>query len=188
MSETIRPPPDRPDPIMSTARVPALRAASEADADEIAAIHIEGIGERQATFDTAGCSPTDVVGWIGSDREPVLVAELDGRVVGFARVMRSSDRCATSGVGEYAIYLAAHGRGRGVGTHLLEALVAAAERAGYWKLIGKIFTTNAASVALAARAGFRRVGVHERHGRLDGEWKDLLLVERLLCDAASTED
>ena len=173
---------------MSKATVPSLRAASEADADEIAAIHNEGIAERQATFETAECSPADVVGWIGSDREPLLVAELDGRVAGFARVMRSSDRCATSGVGEYTIYLAGRARGRGVGARLLEALVAAAERAGYWKLIGKIFTTNAASVALAARAGFRQVGVHQRHGRLDGEWKDLLLVERPLGDAASTED
>jgi phosphinothricin acetyltransferase len=159
-----------------------VRTAAEADAEAIAAIHNAGIAERQATFETTELTPDDAVGWIGRDREPLLVAELDGRVAGFARVMRSSDRCATAGVGEYTIYLAASSRGRGIGARLLDALVAAAEQAGYWKLIGKIFTTNTAGVALAARVGFREVGVYERHGRLDGEWKDLLVVERLLDD------
>jgi phosphinothricin acetyltransferase len=164
-----------------------LRHATEADAAEIAAIHNAGIAERQATFETDELSPADVTGWVGRDDEPLLVAELDGQVAGFARVLRSSDRCATSGVGEYTIYLAADARGRGTGARLLEALITAAERVGYWKLIGKIFTTNAASAALAKRAGFREVGVHERHGRLDGEWKDLLIVERLLGDALVRE-
>lgn len=60
----------------------------------------------------------------------------------------------------------------------------AAEAAGYWKLIGKLFTTNAASIALARHCGFQEVGVHERHGRLDGDWKDVLVVERLVGVAA----
>jgi phosphinothricin acetyltransferase len=170
---------------MTTTAPPMLRAATEADGAAIAAIYNEGIAGRQATFDTAECSPAEAAGWTGRDGEPLLVAELDGRVAAFARVIRSSDRCAMAGVGEYTIYVAAHARGRGIGFRLLAALVTEAERAGYWKLIGKIFATNAPSVALAARAGFREVGVHERHGRLDGEWRDLLIVERLLGDAAA---
>jgi RimJ/RimL family protein N-acetyltransferase len=72
----------------------------------------------------------------------------------------------------------------GIGRRLLEALVTTAEAAGYWKLQGRLFATNAASAALARRCGFREVGVYERHGRLGGEWKDLLIVERLLGEAA----
>jgi L-amino acid N-acyltransferase YncA len=169
---------------MSTPAV-ELRVATSADAPAIAAIYNEGMAERQATFETDERTDEDALGWLGRDREPLLVAARDERVLGFARVMRSSDRCAYAGVGEYTIYVAADARGHGLGARLLEALIRAAEAAGYWKLVGKIFTTNATSVTLATRCGFREVGVHERHGRLDGEWKDVLVVERLLGDAAA---
>ena len=161
-----------------------IRMATSADAGAIAEIYNQGIAERQATFETDERSRAEIAEWLGREREPVLVADLGSRVAGFARVIRSSDRCAYAGVGEYAIYLDPAARGQGVGARLLEELTMAAERAGYWKLIGKLFTTNAASVALARHCGFRAVGVHERHGRLDGEWKDLLVVERLLGEAA----
>ena len=60
------------------------------------------------------------------------------------------------------------------------ALEPVAEAAGFHKLVGKIFTTNAASIALVRACGWHDVGVHRRHGRLDGEWKDVLVVEKLL--------
>jgi L-amino acid N-acyltransferase YncA len=81
------------------------------------------------------------------------------------------------------LYVTAQERGRGVGTRLLNALAAAAEEAGFTKLIGKLFTGNERSAALVRRCGFREVGVHVRHGRLDGEWRDVLLVERPLGEA-----
>jgi L-amino acid N-acyltransferase YncA len=161
-----------------------IRRAAATDAAAIADIHNQGIAERAATFDIEDVTAEDVVAWIGDDRAPVLVAGLDGRIAGWARVIRSGERCALAGVGEYTIYLDRDARGRGVGRRLLEELVQAAEAAGYWKLQGRLFTSNAASAALARRCGFREVGVYERHGRLDGEWKDLLIVERLLGDAA----
>jgi phosphinothricin acetyltransferase len=162
----------------------AIRVATAADAPAIAAIHAQGIAERSATFDTAPVGAAVVEGWLGRDREPVLVADVEGRVAGWARVIASSERCALSGVGEYTIYLDGPARGRGVGRRLLDALVSAAEAAGYWKLQGRLFTTNTASIALARSAGFREVGVYERHGRLDGRWRDVLVVERLLGEAA----
>jgi phosphinothricin acetyltransferase len=162
----------------------AVRPATLADAPAIAAIHAQGIAERSATFDTAPAEAAVVQGWLGREREPVLVAELDARVAGWARVIVSSERCALAGVGEYTIYLDRRARGRGVGRRLLDALVTAAEEAGHWKLQGRLFTTNDASIALARSAGFREVGVYERHGRLDGRWRDVLVVERLLGEAA----
>ena len=75
-------------------------------------------------------------------------------------------------------------RGQGVGVQLLDALAQAAEEAGYYKLTSRVFTTNQASLKLHRAAGFTEVGVQRRHGRLDGEWKDTILVERLLGDAA----
>jgi phosphinothricin acetyltransferase len=160
-----------------------IRAAGAADAGAIAAIHNQGIAERAATFDTDDVTAQDVLAWLGDDRAPFLVAELGGRVAGWARVIRSGERCALAGVGEYTIYLDREARGRGIGRRLLDDLAAAAEADGYWKLQGRLFTSNAASAALARRCGFREVGVYERHGRLGGEWKDLLIVERLLGEA-----
>jgi L-amino acid N-acyltransferase YncA len=159
-----------------------LRSPTPADAPAIAAIYNEGIAGRQATFETRPRTPADVAPWIGDGR-PFLVAEEDGAVAGFARVSPYSDRCVYEGVGEHGVYVAGAAQGRGVGRALLEALSEAAERAGYYKLTSRIFASNAASRAVHRAAGFEEVGIQRRHGRLDGEWRDCVLVERLLGDA-----
>ena len=161
-----------------------IRAAEPGDVPAITRIYNEGIAGRQATFETRPRDVQDVLQWL-DDPAPLLVAERDGQVAGFARVTAYSDREVYAGVGEYGIYLDPAARGGGVGTRLLDALAEAAEGAGYHKLTAKLFTTNQASLALARRCGFRAVGVHRRHARLDGEWRDVLVVERLLGDAAA---
>jgi L-amino acid N-acyltransferase YncA len=88
------------------------------------------------------------------------------------------------GVGEATLYVDPAARRRGIGRRLLEALAAEAERVGYWKLIGRLFPENEPSRALLRSCGFSEVGVHRRHGRLDGEWRDVLIVERLMGEAA----
>jgi len=160
-----------------------IRAAEPADAPAIARIYNQGIAGRQATFETRPRDVQDVLQWLEAPA-PLLVAERDGAVAGFARVSAYSDREVYAGVGEYGIYLDADARGGGIGTRLLDALLEAAEAAGYHKLTAKLFTGNQASLALARRCGFREVGVHRHHARLDGEWRDVLVVERLLGDAA----
>jgi L-amino acid N-acyltransferase YncA len=164
--------------------VTLLRAATTADVPALTAIYNEGIAGRQATFETSPREPSEVAGWL-EEGLPFVVAEApDGTIAGFARVSAYSDRCVYSGVGEHGVYVATAAQGRGVGRALLEELCAAAERAGYYKLTSRIFTTNAASRAVHLAAGFEEVGVQRRHGRLDGEWRDCVLVERLLGDAA----
>ena len=88
-------------------------------------------------------------------------------------------------MGEHGVYVARAARGRRVGVSLLEALVAACEQAGFYKLTSRVFADNAASRAVHRAAGFEEVGIQRRHGRLDGEWKDCVLVERLLGEAAA---
>jgi L-amino acid N-acyltransferase YncA len=161
-----------------------MRPARAGDAERIAAIYNEGIEERVATFETRPRSDDEVREWLDGSL-PVIVAERDGEVVGFARVSPYSDRCVYGGVGEHGVYVARAARGAGLGRALLEEVAAAAERAGLYKLTARIFTTNRASLAVHRAAGFREVGVQWRHGRLDGEWRDVVLVERLLGDAAA---
>lgn len=112
------------------------------------------------------------------------MAERNGRVIGWARVSPYDDaHDYYSGVGEATLYVERAARRGGAGGALLGALAAEAERRGYHKLIGKIFNSNQPSIALVRSCGWREVGVHRRHGRLDGEWKDVVVVELLLGEA-----
>jgi L-amino acid N-acyltransferase YncA len=162
-----------------------LRPAVPADCGRIADIYNAGIEERSATFETRPREPREIARWLQDPhRFPLIVAEGRRGVVGWARVSGYSEREAYRGVGECQVYVRPAARGRGVGTGLLLAACREAERLGYWKLVGRLFTTNRASLALVERCGFREVGVHRRHGRLDGDWRDVVLVERLLGPAA----
>ena len=165
------------------ARAVSIRRAEPADAEAVCAIYNEGIAGRQATFETSPRTAADVLAWFEGGLPLLVAADDDGRVVGWARVSAYSDRCVYEGVGEHGVYVAASARGQGVGRRLLDELVSAAEAAGYYKLTSRVFTTNEASLAAHRAAGFFEVGVQPRHGRLDGEWKDCVLVERLLGPA-----
>jgi L-amino acid N-acyltransferase YncA len=157
-----------------------IRPAAGPDADAIARIYNQGIDERSSTFETDHRSPAEIHGWLATaERLPVLVAGED-EVLGWSRILAYSDRAAYSGVGEVSVYVDRAVRGQGLGRALLEALEQRARELEYWKLVGKLFTDNAASAALVDRCGWRTVGLHLKHGQLDGEWRDVMLVERVL--------
>jgi len=162
-----------------------VRAARPDDAEAIARIHNEGIAERVATFQTAMQQGPSIAEAIEGGRL-VFVAARGDEVVGWASVAPYDDAHEYySGVGEATLYVRRQARREGTGRALLAALAEEAERRGYHKLVGKIFTTNGPSIALVRASGWREVGLHERHGRLDGEWKDVLVVEMLLGEARS---
>lgn len=158
---------------MSVVRIRPMRAG---DWPRVAAIYRQGILTGDATFET------EVPEWAAWDAShltaPRAVAELDGEVVGWAALAPYSDRCVYGGVAEVSVYVAASARGRGAGRALLAALVEGSEAAGIWTLQAGIFPENEASLALHTHAGFRRVGVRERVGRLAGGWRDVVLMER----------
>ena len=161
-----------------------IRPAQPGDAGAIAAILNQGIDDRIATFETQRADAEQCEGRIVSGEELILVTEEDGRVVATAIAGAYTDRHHYyAGVREATMYVERVSRGRGIGMALLNALADAAEQQGAYKLVGRIFTTNERSIELVQRCGFRQVGVHLRHGRLDGEWKDVLVVERLLGEA-----
>ncbi len=158
------------------------RQAEPGDAGTIARIYNEGIEDRVATFDTELRTADDILGWLEEDH-PVVVAEVDGEVRAWAVAHPYSVRAVYSGVGDYSVYVSRESRGRGLGRVALAALVQECEARGYWKLLSRIFPRNEASLALARSLGFREVGVYRRHGKLDGEWLDCVIVERLLGEA-----
>jgi L-amino acid N-acyltransferase YncA len=160
------------------------RLATADDLKDVVAAYNAGIGGRLATLETRLRTPADITGWL-DDGRPFIVAERDGRVLGWARAGLYSDRCVYQGVGEHAVYVHPDGRGQGLGRQLLNELCTESERRGFYKLTSRIFTDNLPSRAVHRAAGFEEVGIQRRHGKLDGQWKDCVLVEKLLGDAAA---
>ena len=157
------------------------RPAEPRDAAAIARIYNEGI-EGHVTFETEPRGAADVEPWLA---RPIGVVEDGGEVVAWARAAAyRPERPAYDGVGEFGVYVARSHRRRGAGRVAMEALAAECERRGFWKLLSRIFTENQASLALCRALGFREVGVYRRHARLHGEWRDCVIVELLIGDAA----
>jgi L-amino acid N-acyltransferase YncA len=158
------------------------RLATPADAESIAAIYNEGIADRVATFETEPRTAAHIAVRIADkgDRYPTVVVERAGQVVAWASAGPYRDRPAYAGVAEHSVYVARAARGRGAGRAALEALCGVYAERGFWKIVSRIFPENIASLALHERCGFRVVGVYQHHGQLDGEWRDCVIVEKLL--------
>ena len=139
------------------------------------AIFEEGIATRLATFETLAPSWGQ---WDGAHLPLRLVAEEDGDVVGWAAITPYSERECYRGVAESSVYVAARARGRGIGRALMERLVRDSEEAGFWTLQAGVFPENSESLALHVQCGFRVVGTQEKLGRLDGVWRDVVVLER----------
>lgn len=148
----------------------------------IAAIHTQGIEDRVATFEARAQGPAAAAQRMA--RGPVLVAERDGEVVGWAGIGPYEHYTYYAGVGEVTVYVRRAARGDGVGRALLEAVSTVGEQQGRHKLLAKVFATNVPSVSLFKRCGYREVGTHRRHGRLDGRWHDVIVLELLIGEAA----
>jgi phosphinothricin acetyltransferase len=159
-----------------------IRLATPADAPAITAIYNEGIADRIATFETEPRTPEQLAAQLADkgDRFPTVVVERDGRVVAWAGAGAYRARPAYAGVAEHSVYVARAASGSGAGRAALEALCRAYAERGFWKIVSRIFPENVASLVLHERCGFRVVGVYHRHGKLDGAWRDCVIVERLL--------
>lgn len=160
------------------------RLAVVADAPAIAAIYNEGIDSRGATFETAHRTIDQIEAWFGGPH-PIVVVTAEDRVVGFAAASVYRPRECYAGIAEFSVYVDPTCQGRGAGRLAMEALSREAADRGYWKLLSRVFVENVASRRLLAACGFREVGVYRNHGRLDGAWRDVVIVERLLGPAAA---
>ena len=146
-------------------------------ADDVIRIYQLGIDGRLATFETE--APT----WAEFDATRLpghrfVALDDHGVVLGWVAVSPVSSRRVYAGVVEHSVYVDPTAQGRGVGRALLDAVITSTEAAGFWTIQSGIFPENTASLALHRRAGFREVGVRRRVARLDGRWRDVVLVER----------
>lgn len=154
----------------------AVRALRPDDWTAVRRIYAEGIATGDATFETEVPSRTSLdAKWLPEHR---WVAEVDGRVAGWAAATPASARDCYSGVAETSVYVSEDFRGRGVGKVLLHKQVTAADEGGLWTLQTSIMTENRASIGLHHSAGFRTLAVRERIARLHGRWRDTVFLER----------
>lgn len=139
-------------------------------------IYEEGIATGNATFQTTA---PDWEEWDAAHvKNSRLVAIENNEVMGWAALTAVSGRCVYAGVGEVSVYVAAAARGKGIGKKLLVALITESEKNNFWTLQAGIFPENTGSVKIHEACGFRIIGKRERIGRMNGLWRDTLLLER----------
>ncbi len=153
-----------------------IRPLTPSDWRDVEEIYAQGIATRLATFET------ETPSWEAFDSSRLarhrFVAVESGRVLGWVALMATSSRPCYSGVVEHSLYVSEDRRGEGIGRALLDALIVSADDAGIWTIQTSIFPENTASVRLHEQAGFRVVGRRDRIAKLDGRWRDTVLLER----------
>ncbi len=159
-----------------------IRAATVADADAICRIYNQGIEDRVATLETELRTPDERRSWLAgrSPRHPVIVAEHDRQLVGWASLNVFNARAAYRFVADISVYVDRAARGKGVGNALMPRLVELGREHGFHKLVLSAFPTNTGGMALYTKHGFRTVGIYEEQGQLDGHWVDTIIMEKIL--------
>lgn len=153
-----------------------LRTMSENDWPMVAKIYGQGIATGQATFET------EIPSWEKWDSSHLkacrFVAEKEGEVVGWAALSSVSSRCVYGGVAEVSVYVSTAHLGQKIGSQLLKQLILTSESEGFWTLQAGIFRENKASIKLHTALGFREIGYREKVGKMNGVWRDTILLER----------
>ena len=153
-----------------------IRAFQNKDWPLVQTIYQQGIDTKNATFQT---KVKEWQEWHSSMLKTCRLVAVDNtQVTGWAALSPVSSRRVYAGVAEVSIYVSVYHQGQGIGKRLLSALVAESEKTGIWTLQAGIFPENTASIELHKKCGFRVVGVREKLGKMDGTWRDVLLLER----------
>ncbi len=144
--------------------------------DDVKRIYEEGIRTRNATFETRSPSWEE---WDKKHHDSLrFVSVEDGKVTGWAALIPTSTREVYSGVMEVSIYIAEGHRGKGAGKALFDVLISESENNNIWSLLSVLFPENTASIKLHEKVGFRIIGVREKMGKMDGVWRDNIMMER----------
>src|SRR5262249_26786689 len=156
------------------------RQATSSDAEAMAAIYNDGIVDRVATFETRLRTADDIRTWF-DEIHPIVVVELGGEIVAFASTSSYRPRDCYRRNLEFSVYVARRARGRGAGKLAMQLLIEKAREAGFWKLLSRVFPENTASLRLLRSVGFREIGTYEKHAELDGVWRDVTILERIVA-------
>jgi len=160
----------------------SIRPALPADISAITAIYNEAIANTTATFDTEPKTTQQRMAWFKEhdEKHPVIVAELDHQVVGWASLSRWSDRAAYDGTVELSVYVHHLHRAKGIGKKLTEIIVAEGEKAGLHTIVSRITTDNNNSIHIHEVLGFENIGVLKEVGFKFGRYLDVAMLQKML--------
>lgn len=170
---------------------PVIRDARPADAEAMAAIYAPYVRDTTVTFEEAPVEPAELarrMAEVSAKGLPWLVAEQNGRVVGYAYATTWRARSGYRHTAEIAVYCHADAVGRGIGTALYGVLVPRLAALGLHAIIGGIALPNAASIALHEKFGLRHVATFPEVGRKFGRWVDVGFWQRTFGAADQPSD
>ncbi len=158
-----------------------IRQSRLKDLEAITEIYNDAILKTTATFDTEPKTMKEQKIWFGDHgkKYPILVAEQDGSVIGWASLSRWSDRCAYSDTAEISIYIKEEFQGKGIGKKLMRAIISEGKRAGLHTVIARIAQGSEISIRLHESVGFGHVGVMKEVGRKFGKLLDVYLMQKI---------
>ncbi|HLN45915.1 MAG TPA: GNAT family N-acetyltransferase [Candidatus Sulfotelmatobacter sp.] len=164
---------------MSEFTVLNIRRALLKDLDTITEIYNEAILHTVATLDTEPKTAKNQKLWFTEhdDSHPLLVAEQNGQIMGWASLTKWSDRCAYSGTAEVSLYVKKEHQGEGIGRKLLKALLEEGEKANLHTVIARVTRNNEASVHLFESEGFEFIGVMREVGQKFGKLLDVFIMQ-----------
>ena len=158
-----------------------IRQATINDLDSITEIYNEAVTKTEATFDTETKTLEEQRKWFEDHgpKNPILIAELDGLIVGWASLSKYSDRCAYSDTAEISVYVMEEDQKKGVGRNLMEAILEEGEKGGLHTVIARITEGNESSVHLHKSMGFEHIGIMKEVGLKFGKRLDVHLMEKI---------
>ena len=158
-----------------------MRKATLGDLSAITEIYNQAILKTTATFDTEPKTLGEQKIWFEGhgSKYPILVAEEEAKVLGWASLSKWSDRCAYSDTAEISLYVSEKERGRGIGRELLEAIIKEGEKSGLHSIIARIAKGNDMSIHLHRSVGFEQIGIMKEVGRKFGRLLDVYLMQKI---------
>jgi L-amino acid N-acyltransferase YncA len=163
---------------------PVIRLATEKDIDSIQMIYNQGIEDRIATLETETKDYSFIKDWFDkhNGRYQVIVAEEGNKILGWASLNPYNNRAAYLGVADLSLYISRESRGKGIGGKLLEAIQIIAKENDFHKIVLFTFPFNQLGQGLYRNKGYREVGVFKNQGILDGQYVDVMAMEKLLME------
>lgn len=160
----------------------SIRPATANDILRITHIYNDAILNTTATFDTETKTVEERMHWFlnHDEKHPVIVAEINSQVIGFASLSKWSDRCAYDGTAEVSVYIDTNHRGKGVGKRMVEVIALEGERAGLTNLISRITEGNLSSIHIHEQLGFEHIGVMKKAGKKFDRFLDVHLMQKLI--------
>ncbi len=161
-----------------------IRKAELKDISSIMEIYNKEIREAVATFDTEEKTFDEIKEWFRDHgpKNPIIVAEKDNEIVGWAALSKYDDKKAYSDTAEISLYVLRNFQGKGIGKKLMKKIIDEGKKVGLHTIIARITEGNKISVKLHKKYGFDQIGIYKEVGKKFGKTLDVFLMQKIYKD------